>query len=188
MKTLILALLAMLHVAHAVPETLPIISITIDSTRASPPTLLIAVWDDGSIVWSQDREDGGPPYLSAKIDPAKTAAFLAKLDQDGVFGREDLVRVGPDASYHEIHLLSGKKHVNLISWHELYERNPKIVSTSHGLTAITEGKTREQMLKEDKQEYREFRSLWKRIRDFTETLVPKKGLPYEGPLKFKYPR
>jgi hypothetical protein len=189
MKPLLLALLATLPICSAVPESLPAIAITIDTPRAAPPTILTAVWTDGSIVWSKDRENGGPPYLTAKIDPAKTTAFLAKLDQDGTLKKLDkyLVHLGPDASYHQIELMIGKKNITLISWHELFERRATLVATSHGISEIPDGKTREQVLKEDKQKYRDFRTLWKQIRDFSEKQVPKKGKPYEEPMKFEYP-
>ena len=39
----------------------------------------------------------------------------------------------------------------------------------------------------DDKAYRDFRALWKEIRDFARGLIPKKGERYEGELKFKYP-
>ncbi|QJE98683.1 hypothetical protein [Luteolibacter luteus] len=175
--------------AAALPEGPPAISVAIKESLGAKPDILVAVWPDGSILWSKDREDGGPPYLSGKTDPAKVTAFLTKLDKEGVFkkGPDDLVYVGPDASYHEIDLLRGNHYVYLQSWHELYERNPKTVGTSHGLAIIGEGETREQILAKETAEYRAYRQLWKEIRDFTTSLIPPQGAPAEAPPKFKYP-
>ena len=172
----------------AAPEIPPAIAVSIHP-HEEPVSVLAAVWADGTIVWSEDKEDGGPPFLTAKIDPAKTKEFLAKLEKEGVFKKSPdfQIEYGPDASYHEINLLNGKRYVCFGSWHELFERNPKVVASSHGLSSL-EGRTREQVLKEDTQSYRDFRKLWKEVRDFTNTLIPEKGEPYKGELKFKYPQ
>lgn len=188
MKSLLPFLAALLFIAPAgaAPEGPPAIAVMIERF-GTKQDVLAAVWPDGSIIWSEDREDGSPPFLTAKIDPAKTAAFLAKLEKDGVFKKTDgLFHLGPDASYHRIELLSGKKHVALASWHELFERNPKLVVSSHGVSSL-DGRTREQVMREDVPSYRDFRTLWKEIRDFTTGLIPKKGEPYQEELKLKFP-
>lgn len=190
MKTAALLLLAALQFGPAVlavPETPPAIAVSIHPHEA-PVSVLAAVWTDGTIVWSEDKEDGGPPFLTAKIDPTKTKDFLAKLEKEGVFKKSTdfHIEYGPDASYHEINLLNGKRYVCLGSWHELFERNPKVVANSHGLSSLGD-RTREQVLKEDTQSYRDFRKLWKEVRDFAATLIPEKGEPYKGALKFEYP-
>lgn len=33
-------------------------------------TLIAAIWDDGLVVWSDDRKLGGPPYWFAFVDPS----------------------------------------------------------------------------------------------------------------------
>jgi hypothetical protein len=193
---LILALISCtlsLSPAQAEPATLPpILAITIDSPARAKHNVLTAVWADGAIVWSKDQQDGGPPYLTAKIDPAKTTAFLAKLDKDGVFRKtpDDLVHVGPDASYHRIDLTHGKQHVDLISWHELFERKPNLIATSRGIQSEPDREARAKLIANDAPSYKAFRTLWKDIRTFTTTLIPEngKGEPYQGELKWEFPR
>ena len=174
--------------AGAVPKDPPAIAVTIQIHEEPKPHILAAIWPDGTIIWSEDQKNGGPPYLTAKIDAAKLTAFLAKLEKESVFKKtaDGVFQTGPDSSYHRIDLLSGKKHGSLASWHELFERNPKLVVSSHGVSSL-DGRTREQVMREDEQAYRDFRTLWKEIRDFTRGLIPKKGERYEGELKFKYP-
>ena len=187
----IMFVLALLSPVQAVPSEPPAISVAFEgSSSTRPGGLIFAGWKDGTIVWSQDQKKGGPPYQTLKIDPAKLETLLAKLEKDGVFKKtpDDLVYYGPDASYHRIELLSGKKHVYLESWHEAYEgNNPKTVATSYGLTTLDKAKTREQTLSEDNDSYRAFRKLWSEIRDFTTKLIPDKGEPCEEEPKWEFP-
>jgi hypothetical protein len=170
--------------AHAVPDEQPVLSVVIDSFGGAGD-VLAEVWADGSIVWSKDQKDGGPPYLTAKIAPAKTTAFLAKLEKDGVFKQkpEDLCHLGPDATYHRIVLIHGKQNVILESWHELAERDPETVATSTGIHYQVGKAEREKLVNGDEPSYKAFRKLWKEIRDFTTGLIPKEGKPFEGKLK-----
>jgi len=187
MKSLILlAVLALIpaHAHAAQPAAPPVLSVVIDSF-GHPHDLIAAVWADGTIIWSKDQDDGGPPFLTAKIDPAKTTTFLTKLEKDGVFKLkpDDLVHLGPDATYHRIGLIHGKLHTELESWHEIGERNPTTVATSTGLHYQVKKEEREKLINSDEASYKSFRKLWKEIRDFTTALIPKKGEAFEGELK-----
>jgi hypothetical protein len=196
LSLLILALLSCslsLSPAQAEPATPPpILAISIDSHGPTTHHVLTAVWADGTIVWSKDQKDGGTPYLTAKIDPAKVTTYLDKLEKDGVFKKkpDDLVHVGPDASYHRIDLTRGKQHVELISWHELFERKPNLIATSHGIQSEPDKEAREKLIANDDPSYRAFRTLWKDIRTFTTSLIPEngKGEPYQGELQWEFPR
>lgn len=185
----ILVYSALLSPVHSEPKQPPALSVSIHRDLGSKPDVIAAVWADGTIVWSKDPKNGGPPYLTAKIDPAGTAAFLTRMEKDGVFKKtaDDLVHWGPDASYHRIELVHGKQHVYLESWHELYERSPKVVATSHGLSTLGDDETREQVLRRDQPSYRAFRKLWQEIRDFTARLIPDKGEPHDGDLGWEFP-
>ena len=187
----LISFLSLLSPVRAVPNEPPAIAVRFEgSSSASPGGLIFAGWTDGTIVWSQDQKKGGPPYQTSKIDPAKFTNLLAKLEKDGVFKKtsDDLFYRGPDASYHQIELLSGKKHIYLESWHEAYEgNNTKTVATSYGLTTLDEGKTREKVLSEDNDSYRAFRKLWSEIRDFTTKLIPDKGEPCKDEPKWELP-
>jgi hypothetical protein len=47
--------------------------------------LIVAVWGDGRIIWSQNRISGGAPYYSGNIEPKEIQSLLAKLKRDGYF-------------------------------------------------------------------------------------------------------
>jgi hypothetical protein len=68
-----------------------------------PRRLITGVWSDGTVVTSGNRETGGPPYTSRKIDPAKVKSLAADLDALKFFTDEELKkqpnRYPPDASY-----------------------------------------------------------------------------------------
>ena len=36
---------------------------------SSWPQLVVCVWGDGSIVWSDDDVNGGPPYFTSQVKP-----------------------------------------------------------------------------------------------------------------------
>jgi len=176
-------ILPLISRAQALPENPPILSVIITSF-GSPGDVVTAVWADGTIVWSKDQEDGGPPYLTAKIDPTKTTAFLAKMEKDGVFKMKpaDLSHFGPDATYHRLGLIHGKLYIELESWHELGERNPGVLATSTGLHYQVKKEDRQKLIDADEPSYKAFRKLWKEIRDFTTSLIPAKGEPLKEKL------
>jgi len=151
--------------------------------------VVMVVWPDGRIIWSKDSMKGGPPLLEGTVDPAKVRQVLEKLEGDGLFTKpaNSLFHVGPDASSHLIHLHSGKKEAKLVSWHELYEVNPKVVATSHGLGTLGDRK-REDVLRGDTKEYQEFRKLWSEIRKLSADLIPKEGKPFTQPLDDARPK
>jgi hypothetical protein len=184
---LLIALLPFVPASRGNEETPPAIVLEVDGFgKGAEHGVIVAVWPDGVIVWSGDQEKGGPPYRTGAVDAAKLRDFLARLEKDGVFKKDAdfLVHLGPDSDFHSILLRSGKKSVALRSWHELFEANPKLVVTSHGVTSL-DGQKRDDLLRADKKEYQEFRKLWGEIRSFTKELIPKEGKPYKGELKLK---
>ena len=69
---------------------------------------------------------------------------------------------GPDASYVSIVIEVAGHSVTLESWHPLFEENPRLVVTSHGVGSL-EGKTREEVLKKEPAWYLEFRRVFDSI-------------------------
>jgi len=54
------------------------------------------------------------------------------------------------------------------SWHELFEQNPKLVVTAAGVGGIP-GKTRQEMLESQSEQYKHFRAVWDSIRKTVES-------------------
>lgn len=173
--------------SHGKVEDPPAIAISIKIHEGTADPILVVAWPDGMMVWSKDQVKGGPPFLTAKVDEAKIHEFLTRLEKEQVFKKDAdfLVQIGPDASHHSIQIRAGNRQVELLSWHELFEKEPKLVATSRGISSL-DGKSREEVLKADTKEYQQFRKLWNEIRDFTRTLIPREGTPYEQPLKLKF--
>lgn len=190
MKAIILVLVCAtgsLVSTFAGPVIAPAITVSVETREANRSGVLIAVWPDGTIIWSGDQVHGGPPYRQGRTDAAKLAAFLVRLEKQGLLKKyADILETGPDSSYHLIRIVSGKTRASLGSWHEIFERNPKLVVTSRGVTSLGD-KTREEELRNDDPAYREFRKHWQEIRTFTTKLIPPKGKPYREELKLDYP-
>lgn len=104
------------------------------------------------------REDPKPHSGPLKILRIKLAddgsGFLADLYDlsQRHFANDRWSKYGPDSSYREIVFFSRGRKVVLRSWHPLYEKNPGVVASSHGLTSLG-GKSREAFLREDDQGY-----------------------------------
>jgi hypothetical protein len=47
--------------------------------------VIVVVWPDGRIVWSDDRIRGGPPYTVGEVDKEAVRELLAKLSRCGAF-------------------------------------------------------------------------------------------------------
>lgn len=178
--------------AQTLQEAAPVLAVEFDTYGLRDKKhLLLAAWPDGRIIWRvPGKDDKKAVYKIGRTDAAKIAGFLARMEKEGLFKKDDdfLNHVGPDASFHRIHLSTGEKHAQLVSWHEVYEDSPKVVATAHGLVYLQEGDTREKISKEyNTPDYETFRKLWQEIRSFADGLIPKEGEDYAGPLDFKYP-
>ena len=47
--------------------------------------LILALWEDGRIVWSRDKLNGGPPYYTALLPPDTLDSLLSKWEIAGIF-------------------------------------------------------------------------------------------------------
>ncbi len=72
---------------------------------------------------------------------------------------------GPDSGFVAITLTRGKSTLTVRSWHPLFEKNPNLVVTSHGVETLNE-RNREEVLKSDKAWYRNARKCFDKITAF----------------------
>jgi hypothetical protein len=151
------------------------------------PRLTLAVWKDGYVVWSEDRLHGGAPYHAGRIDPKRLDSTLSDLERDGLFAEKSLARsnFGPDSSFTTILIRSGKKKIEMRSWHELYESEGKVVAAVHGLTGLG-NQSLFQALKEQPSDYLLFRLVWNDIRARAAGLIPSAGKPVNGETVMEY--
>jgi hypothetical protein len=148
------------------------------------PFLIAAFWPDGRTVWSKDNVMGGPPYYQGRISPEVLDKTLRELESEKVFSAPyaRLGSFGPDSFFTAIYLSYRGNTFLDRSWHEIAERNPKMVATSRGIVAL-DGKTRDQVLAGDTEDYLKYRALWKGIRAKLASLLPAKGA--EAPVEFE---
>ena len=151
------------------------------------PRLVLAVWKDGHIVWSDDRLRGGAPYRAGQIDPKRLASLLSDLERIGLFGEEELARsyVGPDAAFTTILIHNGARRIAMRSWHELYESNGTVVALADGLMAL-EHRSLFKVLKDQPADYLFFRYVWSEVRGRTAALVPCFAQPTSGELVMEH--
>ena len=148
--------------------------------------LVLAVWKDGHVVWSEDPLYGGAPYHAGRIEPKRLASFVSALDQDGLFAQQDgVVRLATDRSFTTILIRSGKKKIKMQSWHELAEGGGKLVVSSRGLIPLN-GRPLFEALRGEPAEYLFFRFLWSEIRSRAAGLVPSAGVPVDGRVVDEY--
>ncbi len=145
------------------------------------PTVLVAVWSSGRVVWSSDDVLGGPPYYECLVDPDAIQTVLSVIDADGVL--ENPVAhdtyCGLDIDYTTIDIVHGSRSLHMSSPHEIYERRGNAIATSYGVVYWSP-LTTEEIRESEPPEYREFREVWDRIREDLRGLVPAEGAPLRG--------
>ncbi len=148
------------------------------------PQLIVSIWGDGSVVWSNDHVNGGSPYFTAQLKPNDVSDTLKKLAHLGVFDVPRLkeANFGPDSAFTTILVRTAGKELKMNSWHELSESNGKVVAADHGLSGL-EGKKLLPALAEEPAEYLHYRMTWVELRLIAANLIPKSGTKTTGVAK-----
>jgi hypothetical protein len=144
------------------------------------PAIIFAAWPDGHIVWSDDRIQGGPPYHAAESDPQRFAKLIARFEKDGLFADDKLnqANFGPDSAFIAVLIKSGKRKVQMTSWHELFEADGGLV-TSYGAVGSGNG-SRLDVLRKEPAAYLFYRMVWSETRTSIATMIPTAGRPTSG--------
>jgi hypothetical protein len=148
---------------------------------AGAPKLIVAVWDDGHVVWSQDQIHGGPPYYVGTTARTRLDSSFACLAADGVLENTTLntSRFGPDSTFTTLLVRDRAKQLKMRSWHEVAEASGKLVAMSSGLQAL-EGRRRADVLRSETPEYLFYRMIWAELRAAVQRLLPAQGQPVGG--------
>jgi hypothetical protein len=149
------------------------------STRAG---LILAFWEDGRTVWSEDLLNGGAPYRQGQVDPARIQAVQQQARLLGLFDDPALERsyVGSDAAFNVLTVKAGDANCTLTSWHRLYESDGKLVATAAGLTAL-EGRSRLAVLQNEEKDFLLYRFLWSDLENRLLRLIPAESSPLPAP-------
>ncbi len=127
-----------------------------------PARPIVLLWEDGRVLWSENALEGGPPYRSGKVTPARVTALVARFkDRDSALLTKE--SLGPDASYATLVLRLPGRYAQLKSWHP---RDPKskTVASSSGLQAL-DGRDPAAVLAADTADYQAFRMLLQELED-----------------------
>jgi hypothetical protein len=185
---ILIAILGVAIASHAAETNLPAVVVyTSDgmpppgSSANSEPQVIAALWTNGCIVWSNSRTRGGPPYQAGNFPPERLAALLDRLKRQGAFGDKALARsyFGPDSGFTVIAIDDGRRKFTMRSWHEGFEQRTNLVVTALGVEPLGDRK-REDVLRDQPEDYRRFRGTWAEIRQAVTALVPATGNPFEG--------
>jgi hypothetical protein len=144
----------------------------IEVRRAGAP--LLQVWLDGRIAWSDDMVRGGLPLHTATIDPAAVIDAIEAIRSSALLGRSwtGEVRTGPDADVTTVRVRDGEKLiVDVGSWHEAFEVDPRLVVTATGVEPLN-GRSREAVLARQPADYRLFRQRWDEVLGRLRRLIP----------------
>jgi len=158
------------------PTSRPVVSIFYEHSYPPPGMkesrrLIIAVYADGTLRWSDDQAMGGAPYRAAHVSPERVTRLLDDLHALGFFTDPDVahhrISYGPDASYTVLAAERGDARQRLASWHDPAPRGSLIV-TEHGLSAIQPG----QPVPQASPSYHRFTQVWAQARKLIYDLLP----------------
>ena len=149
--------------------------------------LIFCAWDDGHVVWSSDRIEGGPPYRMAILRPSDVIATLDRMDRAGIFDipRLNGGEVVVDSSFTTILVRRNGKQLKMQSSHELYEAHG---STMHleGVGSGREPRKRLQLLADKSADYLHYRMTWLELRLAAAGLVSANGSESTGSPKMRH--
>lgn len=136
---------------------------------------LLRVWSDGRITWSDDNISGGSPLQTARIDPAAIADTIAAIRSGLPEGRWiGEVRTGPGSAVTTVRVRDEDVSiVDVASWHERFEADPRLVVTATGVEPLGD-RRREVVLAQQPADYQRFRRQWDDVLGRLRRLVPQR--------------
>lgn len=157
----------------------PILLIYRDSLNSPVPPrdqVQVAVWGDGKIVWRI-----GKSMMQGRVAVEKIDALLMKLHEDGVFGDGHAYQaeIGPDAAFEAIEVRLFDRLLKMVSWHERFAQNPRLIVTAHGVESL-DGRDPQAVMADQPEPYQRFRRIWAEIRAAVKSWEPTSGEPYDG--------
>lgn len=173
--------------AAAVPRlsecSISITYVNMDRAAGETQRLIMAAWSDGTLVWSEDEQEGGPPFMLATVAADAVALAITEVADKCELLGEDVRNAGVHFPFQVIHVRTANRSYDLESWHELAERTPNVIATDEGLGWYT-AQSRIAVLRATPLTYRLFRTVWDFVRLRTRALVPERGIPVTPPIEW----
>lgn len=135
------------------------------------PNLILAAWDDGRVVWSQDEIAGGPPYYKATIAPENFSKFIEMANKMKVLwdGSIPLARLNPHKYCTAMKIVTRNRQVTIRDDMELSE----VLESSED--ARVNSLSKDELL---------FENCWLKLRLAARRYRPSDGAKTSGYLKF----
>ena len=133
--------------------------------------LIVGIWSDGTVVWSDDRRTGGKPYWIGRIPAELVEKLAASLKTVGFFEPTKVSGFGPDASITVIAAQVGDQRQRMGSWHDPPTTRPRAVFSEHGISAVPPGEPRPK----PSADYQRFVEVWAESRRLIESVVPERS-------------
>lgn len=144
---------------------------------------LLQVWPDGRIAWSGDMAQGGSALKTATVPPDTVLKTIDAIRSSSLLGGPWIgdVRTGPDADVTTVKVRDhGALIVDVGSWHERFEADPRLVVTAAGVEPLGD-RSREAVLARQPADYRLFRRRWDEVLGRLRRLVPTSDRKTGGP-------
>lgn len=124
-------------------------------TAAGTPRLVLVLWANDRIIWSENQVEGGPPYRSAQLRAGTFRRFVSMLQREGRFSEKEL---------RQPHIAWDSAFTTVLARH-----NGREILMRFGIEAAS-----------PTAKYLHFRSVWDRIRRQAEALIPREGAIVRG--------
>jgi hypothetical protein len=132
--------------------------------------LIVGVWSDGTVIWSDDRRTGGKPYYVGRIPPELVTRLLTSLNTVGLFDvrfRPPLI-VDSSSTVIAAETDAPRQRQQLASSHDPPTTRPLLDVNEHGMSAIAPGEPRPAR----SAEFTRFMEVWAESRRLIESVVP----------------
>lgn len=138
------------------------------------PHIILAFYEDGTLIWSDDHTRGGPPYHMSRV-PAKAIQELQeRFTSTGLFRTINVSYCPMDAPSVEIFFKGADGYMQLQSSHELTEERPNLLAGEHDVRELRRGESRDELLAKESKAYQEFRASWSQVKRSLLDVIPVK--------------
>lgn len=129
------------------------------------PHIIMAIYENGTLIWSNDPIKGGPPYHMAKVSTKSVQEFEKKVFSAGLFKATYDNYCQLDAPFVAIYFKGPDGYMELRSSHEPFEKNnPGAVEAESGY----------RFRNKESKKYQAFRARWSGVkRSLLDLISPK---------------